>query len=52
MYGGGKFQAYLGARRFHERSGFPAVEFTDGQGNEERSSDILIEWNVIFTAFG
>lgn len=28
------------ARRFYERSGFVAVEETDGSGNEERAADI------------
>jgi GNAT superfamily N-acetyltransferase len=38
------FQANLGARRFYERHGFQAVEFTDGMGNEEKCPDVLYEW--------
>lgn len=37
------FQANLGARRFYERHGFSAIEFTDGEGNEERCPDVLYE---------
>lgn len=37
------FQANLGARRFYERNGFRAVEFTDGQANEEHCPDVLYE---------
>jgi GNAT superfamily N-acetyltransferase len=37
------FQANRGARRFYERHGFIAVEFTDGQANEERCPDVLYE---------
>jgi ribosomal protein S18 acetylase RimI-like enzyme len=37
------FQQNVGARRFYERHGFVAVEFTDGQGNEERCPDVLYE---------
>ena len=35
------FQENAGARRFYERHGYKAVEFTDGQGNEERCPDVL-----------
>jgi GNAT superfamily N-acetyltransferase len=38
------FQANLGARRFYERHGFVAIEFTDGQANEERCPDVLYEF--------
>lgn len=38
------FQANLGARRFYERHGFRAIEFTDGMGNEEKRPDVLYEW--------
>jgi ribosomal protein S18 acetylase RimI-like enzyme len=38
------FQANLGARRFYERYGFRAIEFTDGMGNEEKCPDVLYEW--------
>jgi GNAT superfamily N-acetyltransferase len=37
------FQANLGARRFYERHGFVAIEFTDGRANEERCPDVLYE---------
>ena len=35
------FQENTGARRFYERNGYKAVQFTDGQGNEERCPDVL-----------
>lgn len=35
------FQENAGARRFYERNGYKAVEFTDGQGNEEKCPDVL-----------
>jgi GNAT superfamily N-acetyltransferase len=35
------FQENTGARRFYERHGYKAVEFTDGQGNEEKCPDVL-----------
>ncbi|RYG49467.1 N-acetyltransferase [bacterium] len=38
------FQGNAGARRFYERHGFQAAEFTDGQGNEERSPDVRYVW--------
>jgi len=37
------FQANAGARKFYERHGFAAIEFTDGQANEERCPDVLFE---------
>jgi GNAT superfamily N-acetyltransferase len=37
------FQQNVGARRFYERNGFVAVEFTDGKCNEERCPDVLYE---------
>jgi GNAT superfamily N-acetyltransferase len=37
------FQANTGARRFYEREGFVAVQFTDGQGNEEGCPDVLYQ---------
>lgn len=37
------FQANTGARRFYERHGFQAIEFTDGRANEERCPDVLYE---------
>ncbi|MBI3676100.1 MAG: GNAT family N-acetyltransferase [Proteobacteria bacterium] len=38
------FQANDGARRFYERQGCTAVEFTDGQGNEEKVPDVRYVW--------
>lgn len=38
------FQANEGARRFYEHHGFRAVEFTDGQGNEEKAPDVRYVW--------
>jgi GNAT superfamily N-acetyltransferase len=38
------FQANAGARRFYERHGFRAVEFTDGSGNEEGQPDVRYMW--------
>ena len=38
------FQRNEGARRFYERHGLRAVEFTDGAHNEEREPDVLYEW--------
>jgi GNAT superfamily N-acetyltransferase len=35
------FQENVGARRFYERNGYAAIEFTDGQSNEERCPDVL-----------
>ncbi|MGC3971400.1 MAG: GNAT family N-acetyltransferase [Pirellulales bacterium] len=37
------FQQNSGARRFYERNGFVAIEFTDGRANEERCPDVLYE---------
>ena len=33
-----------GARRFYEREGLVAVEFTDGAGNMEKVPDVCYEW--------
>jgi 8-oxo-dGTP pyrophosphatase MutT (NUDIX family)/GNAT superfamily N-acetyltransferase len=38
------FQANDLARRFYERHGFVAAEFTDGAGNEERTPDVRYHW--------
>ncbi|MFJ3668534.1 GNAT family N-acetyltransferase [Streptomyces sp. NPDC090106] len=38
------FQVNEPARRFYERHGFVAVEYTDGSGNEEREPDVRYEW--------
>jgi GNAT superfamily N-acetyltransferase len=35
------FQENAGARRFYERNGYVAIQFTDGQGNEEKCPDVL-----------
>ncbi len=37
------FQANVGARRFYERHGYQAIEFTDGRANEEHCPDVLYE---------
>jgi GNAT superfamily N-acetyltransferase len=37
------FQANVGARRFYERHGYRAVQFSDGAANEERCPDVLYE---------
>jgi len=37
------FQANVDARRFYCRHGFVAIEFRDGQSNEERRPDVLYE---------
>ena len=37
------FQANAGARRLYERHGFKAVQFTNGQSNEEKCPDVLYE---------
>ena len=37
------FQANVGARRFYDKHGFKAIEFTDGSTNEERCPDVLLE---------
>ncbi|MFL5580616.1 MAG: GNAT family N-acetyltransferase [Gemmatimonadaceae bacterium] len=38
------FAGNAGARRFYERHGFAAVEWTDGSGNEEGAPDVLYVW--------
>lgn len=38
------FQANRAARRFYERRGFRATEFTDGRRNEEKMPDIWYRW--------
>jgi putative acetyltransferase len=38
------FQQNEPARRFYEARGFKAVEFTDGEGNEEKTPDVRYEW--------
>jgi len=37
------FQQNTGARRFYERHGFQAIQFTDGMHNEEQCPDVLYE---------
>lgn len=44
------FQANARARRFYERHGFSAIEFTDGQSNEERCPDVLYDFHTPTTA--
>jgi GNAT superfamily N-acetyltransferase len=43
------FQANSGARRFYERHGYEAIQFTDGSSNEERCPDVLYEFNALRT---
>src|SRR5262245_5783454 len=38
------FQQNDGARRFYERAGLTAIEFTEGEGNEEKTPDVRYEW--------
>lgn len=38
------FQVNEAARRFYERHGFIAAEWTDGAGNEEREPDVRYVW--------
>ncbi len=38
------FQVNEAARRFYERQGFVAEEWTDGQQNEEREPDVRYVW--------
>jgi GNAT superfamily N-acetyltransferase len=38
------FQQNTRARRFYEARGFHAVEFTDGEGNEEKTPDVRYLW--------
>ena len=38
------FQANERARRFYEKRGCIAVRFTAGEGNEERTPDVLYAW--------
>ena len=50
MEGGGPmqlwtFQQNVRARRFYEDRGFRAVEFTDGEGNEEKTPDVRYLWS-------
>ena len=39
------FQQNARARRFYEARGFRAVEFTDGEGNEEKTPDVRYLWD-------
>ena len=39
------FQPHARARKFYERHGFVAIEFTDGRSNEERVPDVLYEFS-------
>ena len=38
------FQSNAAARRFYERSGFLAVETTDGSRNDEKEPDVRYSW--------
>ncbi|WP_412550972.1 N-acetyltransferase family protein [Shimia sp. MIT910701] len=38
------FQSNAGARRFYERHGFVAEEFTDGAGNDEKLPNVRYVW--------
>ena len=38
------FQQNTRARRFYEARGFRAVEFTEGEGNEEKTPDVRYLW--------
>ncbi len=40
------FQANARARAFYERHGFGAVEFNDGERNEEKTPDLRYEWKA------
>lgn len=40
------FQKNAEARRFYERHGFSAVEFTDGSGNAEGEPDVRYRWTA------
>ena len=40
------FQLNTGSQRFYERHGFEAIAFSDGQNNEERCPDVLLEWRA------
>ena len=39
------FQQNEGARRFYERHGLTAIEFTEGERNEEQMPDVRYAWN-------
>lgn len=39
------FQQNEGARRFYERHGLTAIEFTGGERNEEQMPDVRYAWN-------
>jgi ribosomal protein S18 acetylase RimI-like enzyme len=38
------FQDNVKARHFYEKRGCVAVEFTDGEGNEEKTPDVRYRW--------
>jgi ribosomal protein S18 acetylase RimI-like enzyme len=46
------FQTNEGARRFYERHGFKAIEYSDGSQNEEKCPDVLYEWRRSTDSFG
>ena len=41
------FQSNVRARRFYERLGFVAEEWTDGERNEERMPDVRYRWRRV-----
>ena len=40
------FQRNQAGRRFYERCGFVALEFTDGSGNDKGEGEVLYSWAV------
>lgn len=40
------FKANEGTRRFYERHGIKAIEFSDGSRSEENCPDVLYEWRL------
>ena len=46
------FQANERARRFYEKHGLEAVQFTDGAGNEEKMPDVKYAWRPPSTKAG
>jgi len=46
------FERNTKARKFYEKRGFVAIEFTDGSRNEERTPDVLYEWNPMRVSGG
>jgi len=40
------FQENEGARRFYERHGLRVIRLTNGEGNEEKTPDVLYAWRT------